>query len=188
MKPIPQCKKNLKICTLIILAPIVTSLNREVSPFFLSDNRFSLFFFPYRFSPTHFAIYVIFFCADSIAFSSSSDCSYSADLMIKTFRRSYRAVSSQTYPPYPLPQTRCGPNFDPIWMRFGPEIPFFRSKSGPNQVKNLEGPTCKPRHASVLTTHSDTQAVPAFHCIRMFKGFFSTRAFLKRTDTLSTNA
>ena len=23
--------------------------------------------------------------------------------------------------------------------------------------------------------HSDTQAVPAFHCIRMFKGIFSTR-------------
>ena len=52
----------------------------------------------------------------------------------------------------------------------------------------LEGPTRKPRHASVLSTHSDTQAVPALHCIRMFKGIFSTRAFLKRTDTLSTIA
>ena len=41
---------------------------------------------------------------------------------------------------------------------------------------NLEGPTRKPRHASVFSTHSDTQAVPAFH------------AFLKRTDTLSTIA
>ena len=50
----------------------------------------------------------------------------------------------------------------------------------------LEGPTRKPRHASVFSTHSDTQAVPAFHCIRMFKGIFSTRAFLKRTDTLSS--
>ena len=45
----------------------------------------------------------------------------------------------------------------------------------------LEGPTRKPRHASVFSTHSDTQAVPAFHCIRMFKSIFSTRAFLKRT-------
>ena len=54
-------------------------------------------------------------------------------------------------------------------------------------LKNLEGPTRKPRHASV-STHSDTQAVPAFHCIRKFKGVFSTHAFLKRTDTLSTIA
>ena len=53
---------------------------------------------------------------------------------------------------------------------------------------NLEGPTRKPRHASVFSTHSDTQAVPAFHCIRMFKSIFSTRAFLKCTDTLSTIA
>ena len=29
---------------------------------------------------------------------------------------------------------------------------------------NLEGPTRKPRHASVFSMHSDTQAVPAFHC------------------------
>ena len=50
------------------------------------------------------------------------------------------------------------------------------------------GPTHKPRHASVFNTHSDTQAVPAFQCIQMFKGLLSTRAFLKRTDTLSTNA
>ena len=48
--------------------------------------------------------------------------------------------------------------------------------------------TRKPRNASVLSTHSDTQAVPAFHCIRMFKGISSTRAFKKRTDTLSTIA
>ena len=54
--------------------------------------------------------------------------------------------------------------------------------------KNLEGPTRKPRHASVFSTHSDTQSGPAFHCIRMFKGIFSTRAFLKQTDTLSTIA
>ena len=40
---------------------------------------------------------------------------------------------------------------------------------------NPLGPTRKARHASVFSTHSDTQAVPAFHCIRMFKGTFSTR-------------
>ena len=38
-----------------------------------------------------------------------------------------------------------------------------------------EGPTRKPRHASVFSTHSDMQAVPTFHCIRMYKGTFSTR-------------
>ena len=42
----------------------------------------------------------------------------------------------------------------------------------PVVVRNLEGPTRKPRHATVFNTHSDTQAVPAFHCIRMFKGIF----------------
>ena len=42
----------------------------------------------------------------------------------------------------------------------------------------LEGPTRKPRHASVFSMHSDTQAVPAFHCIRMSKSiFFETRFF-----------
>ena len=58
----------------------------------------------------------------------------------------------------------------------------------PKFMSSFEGPTRKPRHASVFSTHSDTQAVPAFHCIRMFKENSSTRAFLKRTDTLSTNA
>ena len=53
---------------------------------------------------------------------------------------------------------------------------------------SLEGPRRKPRRASVFGAHSDTQAAPAFHCIRMFKGIFSTRAFLKRTDMLSTIA
>ena len=43
----------------------------------------------------------------------------------------------------------------------------------------LEGPTRKPRHASVFSTRSDTQAVPAFHCIPMFKGIFSTRYVFK---------
>ena len=52
----------------------------------------------------------------------------------------------------------------------------------------LDGPTRKPRHASAFSTHSDTQAFPTVHCIRMFKGILSTRAFLTRTDTLSANA
>ena len=43
---------------------------------------------------------------------------------------------------------------------------------------NLEGPTRKPRHASAFSTHSDTQAVPTFHCTRTFKRhFFDTRVF-----------
>ena len=29
----------------------------------------------------------------------------------------------------------------------------------------------------VTRMHSDTQSLPTFHCIRMFKGIFSTRAF-----------
>ena len=45
-------------------------------------------------------------------------------------------------------------------------------------VENLEGPTRKPQHASIFSTHSDMQAVPAFHCFRMLKGNSSTRAFL----------
>ena len=49
----------------------------------------------------------------------------------------------------------------------------LRTKSGKRPI--LEGPTRKPRHARVFSTHSDTQADPAFHCIRMFKGIFSTR-------------
>ena len=60
----------------------------------------------------------------------------------------------------------------------------------PSFLRNLEGPTCKPRHASVFSTHSDTQAVPAFHCeYELFKSIlFNALAFLKRTDTLSTIA
>ena len=50
------------------------------------------------------------------------------------------------------------------------------------------GPTRKFRHARVFRTHSDTQAVPAFHCIRVSNGVFSTRAFLKCTDTTPPNA
>ena len=40
------------------------------------------------------------------------------------------------------------------------------------EKKDRTGPTRKPRHASVFSTHSDKQAVPAFHCIRMFEGIF----------------
>ena len=56
---------------------------------------------------------------------------------------------------------------------------FRRTFSLPMQAaRYLEGPTRKPRHASVFSTHSDTQAAPAFHCTRMFKGiFFDTRVF-----------
>ena len=58
-------------------------------------------------------------------------------------------------------------------LSFSPKVyPLYSRKFG-----SLEGPTRKPRHASVFSTHSDTQAVPAFHCIRVFKGTFSTRAF-----------
>ena len=43
---------------------------------------------------------------------------------------------------------------------------------------SLEGPTRKPRRASVFSTHSGTQAAPAFHCIRMCKRHsFDTRVF-----------
>ena len=49
----------------------------------------------------------------------------------------------------------------------------------PAAFLSLEGPTRKPRHASVFSTHSDTQAVPAFHCTRMFNSIFSTRVFFK---------
>ena len=54
---------------------------------------------------------------------------------------------------------------------------------------HLEGLTRKPRHACVFSTHSDTQAVSAFHCTWVFKGSFCVSVrFFKRTDTLSTNA
>ena len=36
-----------------------------------------------------------------------------------------------------------------------------------SHVGSLERPTRKPRHARVFSAHSDTQAVPAFHCIRI---------------------
>ena len=68
-------------------------------------------------------------------------------------------------------------SFSSLWMR---KLCLF--------VRGLEGPTCKPRHAGVLRTHSDTQAVPAFHCLRTFTRAFATRRFLKCTYMLSTNA
>ena len=41
-------------------------------------------------------------------------------------------------------------------------------------ISSLEGPRRKPRHASVSSMHSDTQtqAVPAAHCIRMSRDLF----------------
>ena len=56
---------------------------------------------------------------------------------------------------------------------------------GANRDKSLEGPRRKPRHASVFSTRSDTQAVPALHCIRMFKGTCSTCTFSKRALDMS---
>ena len=82
------------------------------------------------------------------------------------------------------PESRCTTNWG-----FGSPLSVFLGKPTEQRVHticfSLEGPTRKPQHASVFSTHSDTQAVPAFHCIRMLKGtFFDTLAFLKRTDTL----
>ena len=97
--------------------------------------------------------------------------------------------------------SHCPGYFNHLGVRGG-----FRGGHGGSQLLGydapplLEGPiknrliiedfvcVLTPRHASVFSTHSDTQAAPAFHCIRMFKAIFSTRAFLKRTDTLSTIA
>ena len=54
----------------------------------------------------------------------------------------------------------------------------IRQKFALAGYQHLERPTRQPQHASVFSTHSDTQAVPAFHCIRMFKGkFFDTSVF-----------
>ena len=69
-----------------------------------------------------------------------------------------------------------------IWVFFGGECRFYF------YGREDFSETCKLRHASVFSTHSDTQAVPAFHCTQMFKGIFSTSAFLKCTDMLSTIA
>ena len=56
---------------------------------------------------------------------------------VKTFRRSYRAVSARPTPPSWTPSEPLPP--DPILTWFGPDSdpksPFFRSKSGPNQVR-----------------------------------------------------
>ena len=49
-------------------------------------------------------------------------------------------------------------------------------ESGSSKIKR---PTRKPRHASVFSTHSDTQAVPAFHCIRMSQGSFRHASVFK---------
>ena len=37
----------------------------------------------------------------------------------------------------------------------------------------------------IFSTHSDTQAVPAFHCIGMLKGIFRDAGIFKRADTLT---
>ena len=58
---------------------------------------------------------------------------------------------------------------------YSPTSRLSEGATGPSS----EGPTRKPRHASVFGTHSDTQAVPAFHCIRMFKGIFRHASVFK---------
>ena len=62
----------------------------------------------------------------------------------------------------------------------------YRVEAVTCEILHFKGPTRRPWHASIFNTHSDTQVAPAFQRIRMFKGIFSTRAFLQRTDTLST--
>ena len=57
--------------------------------------------------------------------------------------------------------------------------PTFRYPQRWSLLAPLQGPTRKPRHASVCNTHSDTQAVPAFDCIRMFKGIFRHASVFK---------
>ena len=44
----------------------------------------------------------------------------------------------------------------------------------------------KPRHASVLSTHSDTQAVPTSHCARMFKALKTTEIWAETPGKKST--
>ena len=52
----------------------------------------------------------------------------------------------------------------------------------------LEGPTRKPRHATAFLALALASGSRITLYTIMFKGIFSTRAFLKRTDTLSTIA
>ena len=71
-----------------------------------------------------------------------------------------------------------GSNVNRHFLKFLSKPPLFSRGQKHRFPKTLlhsplEGPTRKPRHASVFGTHSDTQAVPALHCIRMFKGIFS---------------
>ena len=78
-----------------------------------------------------------------------------------------------------FPYDSYGKNRAPFWAFFGEGF-----------WGNIRRPLLLPAplfYCRVLSKHSDTQAGPAFHCIRMFKGILSTRALLKRTDALSTN-
>ena len=88
-----------------------------------------------------------------------------------------------------------GPHLCMAWViaRYMGQVTLWEVKNGVTQSDNAcrlrRANTQTPTRYSVFSTHSDTQAVPAFYCIlRMFKGTCSTRAFLKRTDTLSTIA
>ena len=67
---------------------------------------------------------------------------------------------------------RQGLEHDPVREELEPPSGNHR----PSKGRHANG-FGKPRHASVFSTHSDTQAVPAFHYIRMFKGIFDTLAY-----------
>ena len=58
-----------------------------------------------------------------------------------------------------------------FWTSLSPHDTF----SAPLARSDFKGLSCKPRHASAFSTHSDSQAVPSCHCIRII-GHFSRRA------------
>ena len=65
-------------------------------------------------------------------------------MVVKIFRRSYRAFPAGPTPlnptPFePLPQTWFGPDFDLILIRWGPQIHRIGSKSGQNRVWSRPG-------------------------------------------------
>ena len=59
-----------------------------------------------------------------------------------------------------------------------PKPPFYETALlSPSDLRGADTQT--PTRHSVFSTHSDTQAVPAFHCIRMFKGIFRRSSVFK---------
>ena len=88
------------------------------------------------------------------------------------WKRAQDSKSSETHPQDPYKELQMT---NALWMQ----------ESGVQWELCWEGPTRKPWHTSVFSTHSDTQAVPAVRCMQRI---FSTRPFLNRNDTLSTSA